>query len=643
MLVFRFFGNCWSSTKSAVSIVLAQLGAVMRRRSMLQSATTFAYAIAASVALAALTTSDAASDLTSKIPTATPTPCGIIFPWNCSPSPFPSRTPNFTVNVCAHDGYPLVTDVYLKDGSPRPVIVIRGNEVRCDGKITYPANADYHLVVQDIRTISGIVGDPNYLHSADQDDGQTTLEQIANPRKFPWCDGHIAMQGASNAGIVSYLAAPSATPNLRGIEPSFSTGDLLNYGFFNGGVLHHETADLYVQPPYYPSGPPWEGYADLPIWGRYLITDNDAAATQVAGFHHGGWFDVFGQGMLDSFSRLLNAGNPTWRNRQKVVIGPWIHTGVVPTTSPIQIVFPSSTPSNPSLSDYDTKWKQCVYGVGLTPCSAWEALPAVQVYHMGAPPGTEWRTYTTWPPAATPYPLYLASQNALVSASPIPTPGSKTFTSDPNNPCPTLGGTNNLISLDPVLRPGGTSGPYDQRAIEARQDVAVFTSGASGPSGTWIVGRIYADVWIQTSLPDVDVFVRMTDVHPFPDGRSILMAQGIQRARYRNGVCPASLNLNLPTRVRVDLGSTALVLPQGHSLRMIVSAAAGPSLNTTNPPLYDVNPQNGDEFSSPNNPNTSGSITILFGTNNPSALVIPVPTGQTLPPDLRPNTTPCPP
>jgi predicted acyl esterase len=543
--------------------------------------------------------------------------------------------------VCAHDDYPLVTDVYLKDSSPRPVIVIRGNEIRC--RTTYPANADYHLVVQDIRPVSGIVGDPNFLHSADQDDGQALLEQIANTNAFPWCDGHIAMEGFSNAGIVSYLAAPNAPVKLRGIEPSFATGDLLNYGFFNGGVLHHETADLYVVPPYYPSGPPWEGYADLPIWDRYLIKDTDAAATQVAGFHHGGWFDVFGQGALDSFSRLLKAGNPAWRNRQKVVIGPWVHGGAVPTTSPIQIVFPSPEPSNPSLSDYDTKWKQCVYGVGQTPCSAWEALPPVQVYHMGAPSGTEWRTYTTWPPAATPYPLYLASQNALVSGSPIPTPGSKTFTSDPNNPCPTLGGTNNLISLDPVLRPGGTSGPYDQRAIEARQDVAVFTSSASGPTGTLIVGRIYADVWIQTSLPDVDVFVRMTDVHPFPDGRSILMAQGIQRARYRNGVCPASLNLNRPTRVRVDLGSTALVLPQGHSLRVIVSAAAGPSLNTTNPPLYDVNPQNGDEFSSAQNPSASGSITIWFGTGTPSALVIPVPSGQTLPPDLRPNTTPCPP
>jgi predicted acyl esterase len=212
-----------------------------------------------------------------------------------------------------------------------------------------------------------------------------------------------------------------------------------------------------------------------------------------------------------------------------------------------------------------------------------------------------------------------------------------TFTSNPDFPCPTLGGTNNLISCTEL---GGTCGPYDQREIEARSDVLVFTSL---PGTAWIVGRIYADVWIQTDLPDVDVFVRMTDVSP--DGNSRLMAQGIQRARYRNGVCPQPLDLTQPKKIRVDLGSTALVLPgnpANHKLRVIVSAAAGASYHSLGlPPLYDINPQNGDEISGLH-PNRAGSITVRFGTDYPSALVIPVPTGQTLPPDRRPNTTPCP-
>jgi uncharacterized protein len=213
------------------------------------------------------------------------------------------------------------------------------------------------------------------------------------------------------------------------------------------------------------------------------------------------------------------------------------------------------------------------------------------------------------------------------------------FTSNPSNPCPTLGGTNNLISCVPELRPDGTCGVYDQRQIEARSDVVVFTSLGGD---AWIVGRIHADVWIQTTLPDVDVFVRMTDVYPSPDNRSMLMAQGIQRARYRNGACPLPLNLTQPTLVRVDLGSTALAVPANHKVRVIVSAQAGPSFGSSQYPLYSINPQNGDEYIGAH-PNMTGSINVLFGGTHASALYIPVPTPQaTPPPDRRPNTTPCP-
>jgi predicted acyl esterase len=159
-----------------------------------------------------------------------------------------------------------------------------------------------------------------------------------------------------------------------------------------------------------------------------------------------------------------------------------------------------------------------------------------------------------------------------------------------------------------------------------------------------MVGRIHADVWIQTDLPDVDVFVRMTDVYPEAQGgKSMLMAQGIQRARYRNGVCPQPLPSSTPTLVRVDLKSTALVWPADHKIRVIVSAAAGPSYGGMSTyPLYSINPQNGDEYVG-THPNRTGTINVLFGGTHASALYIPVLTASgTPPPDRRPNTTPCP-
>jgi putative CocE/NonD family hydrolase len=251
----------------------------------------------------------------------------------------------------------------------------------------------------------------------------------------------------------------------------------------------------------------------------------------------------------------------------------------------------------------------------------------------GPSPSGVWTTYDTWPPPAQEKTFYFTVGHGLsttLPASATPPP----FTSDPKNPCPTLGGTNNVLSCVT----GGTCGPWDQRGppnIEARSDVVVFTSGQDPLSnGGPIVGRMYADVWIQTTtLPDVDVFVRMTDV--YPDGRSMLMAQGIQRARYRDGgACPhLPLDLTQPTRVRVDLGSTALVLGTGHKLRVIVSATADP--------LYSVNPQNGDEYAA--HPYVSGPITVLVGTGHASALVVPQATPGSTPPDHRPpKPTPCP-
>ena len=132
---------------------------------------------------------------------------------------------------------------------------------------------------------------------------------------------------------------------------------------------------------------------------------------------------------------------------------------------------------------------------------------------------------------------------------------------------------------------------------------------------------------LKRSLVD---FLRMTDV--YPDGHSILMAQGIQRARYRNGTCAELLVPNEPALVPVDLQSTAFVMGVGHKLRVIVSASAGQ--------LYSVNPQNGDEYIGAQ-PARAGSIKILVGGEHESALVLPVPTGDEPPPDRRPNTQPC--
>jgi predicted acyl esterase len=542
----------------------------------------------------------------------------------------------------------LWTDFYWTvPFTQHPVLVFRGcNAASGDGDFCpfWTVGGMYHLVVQDIR--GDCLGGPfkgDLLFKYDQDDGHAMLDGI--DRSSSWSQGvsgHIAMEGWSNGGIVSYLAAVNAGTSLRGVQTHFATGDLLNYGLFNGGVMHNEIpypVDL-PQPPNPKIS--WKDYVGLGIWNKYLITDNDASLAKVAGLHVGGWFDVFGQGILDTFSRLQTAGGTGALGHQKVVIGPWIHGGNGGTVG--QLTFPHATLDDAMGSAYDSAWKQCVFQQ--PDCTAWynNTLPAVKVYLMNAPANTEWRTYTTWPPPAQEKTFYFTVTNGIGGLSlTLPSSGYLPFTSDPSNPCPTYGGTNNLASCTEIR---GTCGPYDQTQIEARQvtpgDVVVFTSGPNPLSnGGPIVGRMYADVWIKTDLPDVDVFVRMTDVYPAPDNRSMLMAQGIQRAAYRNGgACRQPLVPNQATKVRVDLGSTAFFLGTGHKLRVIVSASAGHSLNSYLDPLYSVNPQNGNEYMDAH-PNI-GKINVLAGTGQASVLVVPQ-AGSGTPPDHRPpKPTPCP-
>jgi len=529
-----------------------------------------------------------------------------------------------TVFVAGGDGKTLLaTDLYLKDRTARPLVVMRGGNARSltgpSLASLWPQSATYDLVVQDTRGTGSSQGS-EVLFSEDGADGRALLAYLDQQ---PWSNKRVAMQGWSNAGIVDYLATLGAAPSLVGIQPNYATGDILHYGVFSGGVLHRETADLVGY-----SGA-WQAYVGLSTWKGFLVDDAQAASTNAVGLHRGGWFDVFGQGTLDSFSRMQSAGGSQAKGRQKIVMGPWLHGGgASPTVG--ELTFPSSTIDASPLPTLDDAWRQ---GVLLDDWTAWNALDPVNVYVMGESPGGAWQTFAAWPPPAVEVPFYFTAARGFATA-----PGaasSLSFVSDPSQPCPTIGGTNNLCT------PGG---PYDQRPIEARSDVLVFESDVTKTAGT-ILGRIHADVWIATDLPDVDVFLRMTDV--YPDGRSMLVAQGIKRARYRNGTCPEALSANVPAHIGVDLSSTAWTVAVGHALRVIVSASAGPGRATgspcatyTNAPVYAVNPQNGDEAIGAQ-PSRLGSITVLTGGSTPSALVLPIGGGTQSPPDRRPVTTAC--
>ena len=96
------------------------------------------------------------------------------------------------------------------------------------------------------------------------------------------------------------------------------------------------------------------------------------------------------------------------------------------------------------------------------------------------------------------------------------------YTYDPADPVPTLGGC--------LLPYGIAPGMFDQRSVEDRPDVLVYTS-APLEQDLEVTGPVSVELWASSSAVDTDFTAKLVDVHP--DGRAFNLCDGIVRARYR--------------------------------------------------------------------------------------------------------------
>jgi putative CocE/NonD family hydrolase len=152
---------------------------------------------------------------------------------------------------------------------------------------------------------------------------------------------------------------------------------------------------------------------------------------------------------------------------------------------------------------------------------------------------------------------------------------------DPANPVPTLGGPHVLPSEFPT-------GPYDQRPIEARPDVLVYTSSPL-ERDVEVTGPIEVQLWAISLAPDTDFVARLVDV--YPDGRSINLTDGILRARYRDfqkGAPPSLIEPGRPYEYAIDLWATSNVFKVGHRIGLQVTSSCFPR--------WDRNPNTGHAF-----------------------------------------------
>ncbi len=504
--------------------------------------------------------------------------------------------PTFTDHVPMRDGIRLATDVYLPAPAARdlPAILIRTPYGRQRYNREYGTwkQWGYAVAVQDTRrrTAAGAEAlaflDDGWGENQDGADTVTWLTRQA------FSNGTVGTTGASAMGITQYLLAPAAPDSLRCQYILVAAPSLYHHAAYPGGQLRKSMAEEWLRGNRFEQSlrvasahPQYDDY-----WRR-LDATRVAEKVRAAAIHYGGWFDCFLDGTIAGYvSRVKKAPAAVARN-QKLLIGPWLHGG--PSAVDIgDFRLPANARSAPP-AYAPRRWFDCwLKGAD----NGARSIPAVTYYLMGpfegSGPGNEWRTSSTWPPPTTPVRFHLQGNGSLQTEQLQEKPCVRTFVSNPRNPVPTIGGANLVLK---------ERGPRDQRPIEGRSDVLVFSTDVL-TRPLEVTGTVMAHLWIRCSAPDTTIAVRLTDV--YPDGRSILICDGIRRAALRTTYeRPEFLQPGTPALVPVNVGTTAVVFAAGHRMRIIVAGS--------NYPRFEVS-------------GTTATTELLLSRLHASRLVVPV-------------------
>ncbi|MER9714446.1 CocE/NonD family hydrolase [Mesorhizobium sp. M0174] len=522
--------------------------------------------------------------------------------------------------------------------------------------------ASYALVIQDFRGKYESEGVFQYSKSERRDFEDTARWLDAQP----WSARRMGMWGCSYLGHVQAVASVTDTPSLKAVNPngvqgawSTALGRYSGMATYRGGAREYASmldwfaspanASIFLKPDPAVDSETWARFhncydprpdykidfdklaRDLPLLGildraglpptefnklmsnlpesRYWSDDNEMINNKdkiyTPALWMNNWNDILPGEAIDGFNwAKTNAANAAARDNQYLVIGPGHHCDLGRGES-----------ENAEIDDLevgDTRFP--FWDIVLKWNDRWvkgdvraiDGMPKVTYWLYGK---NEWRTSTDMPVPGTLYQdWYLSSQsgaNSLdgdgkLSLAPAPTSTRDTYRYDPRDPVPTEAVAWNVLLTD-------------QRSVEARHDVLVYTSEPLR-QGLTVVGAIKMVLHVSSSAVDTDFTGKLVDV--YPDGRAIQLQLGILRARYRNGFLePELLTPGKTYEIEVELNAIANWFAPGHRIRLEVSSS--------NFPRFDRNLNTGGNGFL----ETEGLVaqnTIISGPSTPSRLVLPI-------------------
>lgn len=508
------------------------------------------------------------------------------------------------VDIPLADGTLTRADLYLPDdGGTHPVLLARTPYSKVltvkELELLNPLRAarrGYAVVIQDCRGRFASEGDFTPFRD-EAKDGAATIAWCADA---PWSDGRVGLWGMSYYGATQLLAAANAPAALKAMAPVMTPSRYDEGWFFEGGVLRQEFAQSWMaivagetsrrlggihissimdvalnktsldrdvdQPfgrdqdvvaPFYSD---LIAHRDDRAWWDTFAVDQGYEHVNVPGLHITSWYDLFLEGAIENFVGLkARAAMASARRGQRLVIGPGAH-GLLAASLGDEDYGPFALGADMPSRHYAFFDRH--FGLGKSQESPSDDDLPVSVFLLGS---NEWRSLADWPPATDDVSLFIAGDSAnsirgdgrLDRVAPT-TRCEHRILHDPRRPVPTLGGT--VLGGQGSLRPG----PFDQRPVEQRDDVLVYTSAPLQRDLT-LIGAVHAEVDAASTASTFDVCVKLVNVEP--SGRAINIADGVQRWRGdRRSV------------VTVRVGSVGVVFRAGHCVRVEIAASNFPRL-----------------------------------------------------------------
>jgi len=520
------------------------------------------------------------------------------------------------------DGVILRADVYRPDGpGPFPVLLQRtpyGKGFSSLDQAVIFASRGYAVVIQDTRGRWASEG----VHYPMRDEFEDGYDAVEWAGAQSWSNGKVGMFGGSYVGFTQWAAAIMRPPSLKAIFAAVTFGDTYEHLIYPGGAFAVGVAMSWSLGAGIPvalertgvpetektewiakmiaaldSMAPGDAFRYLPLekhpllsheglypffpdcvlhplrddhWRSMSITDR-YGQIQVPAYHLGGWYDIFTQGTLHNYTEVRRSGGSERARRgQKLIMGPWLHGPLNGLVGEVDFGFRASAIMVDIVGlhlrwfDYWLKGEQ----------NGIMDEPPVRLFVMGR---NEWRDEDAWPLSRavdTPYYLHSSGRANTLHGDGTLGPASPgveavdTYVYDPRNPVPTRGG--GLCCWQAAL-PGGA---FDQREIEARPDVLVYTSPPLD-ADTEVTGPLSVHLWAATSAPDTCFAAKLVDVGPCGYARNV--ADGIIRAACRDNTTElVPVPRGEPLEYVIDLAATSNAFLAGHRIRVEISSSNYP-------------------------------------------------------------------